>query len=567
LLAIVLVLAAVVLALTMKFGGQSSIEDDSYLVLDIHGDMLEYDPPADMLGQLTGGDTETLQRILTNLEMVKVDDRIAGVIVKVSANSGAGLGKLQEIRHALAGVQETGKPVYGYADSFRGGTYYLAAVCDSLYCPRSAYLTFHGLASTTLHIRGLLDKLGIEPELDAIREYKAAAQLIMRDSLTPEAKANRQWILDEIWDLIGQALQQDRGLDEAQIVALMELATLSPDEALAGGMIDDILYWDELEDRLKGEDDEELRVVSQQRYAEEDPADLGLKGKQKIAVVHAQGSIGGRCSGVNPLLGIMMGHETVVGDLNRALDDDDVVAIVLRVDSGGGDSLTSDLIGHAVEVASRTKPVIVSMVDVAASGGYSISYRATQIVADPLTITGSIGSISGKISLAGLYEKLGITTDAVTKGPMALMDASDRPWTPDQRARHEASHQAGFDDWIRDIARARGKSVDEVERLAMGRVFSGRQAVENGLVDRLGGLDTAIALAKDLAEVPADQQVGIIHLPESKDLLTSLLSGDDESAAAAARWLVYRALREDITSAWRLLASGSLAPTAGYRFE
>ncbi len=204
----------------------------------------------------------------------------------------------------------------------------------------------------------------------------------MNPDTSPEAALeNKQWMLDEFWDRFTKVLAADRGLSEDQIIAIMEHALFSAEEALEAGLIDGVKYWDEVEAMLKGDDDDELRTVSQSSYAEIEPGKLGLEGDKTIAVIHAQGMIAGRTSGVNPLLGVTMGHETVIAEFDRARKDEDVAAIVFRVDSGGGDALGSDLMGHAVEITTQVKPVVVSMVNVAASGGYHIAYRGSKIIA------------------------------------------------------------------------------------------------------------------------------------------------------------------------------------------
>ena len=317
LLALLVLLAVVLGVAAGKLGAKSDIHDGSWLHVDLYGDITEFDPPGGILGQVTGGSALTLQKILENLDKAIVDDRITGVILQLSSSHNAGMAKLQEIRNAVARVRAAGKKVYGFADTMDANTYYLAAACDELYMPPSGYMTFIGFARTSPHVKGVLDKLGIKPEVHAIRHYKAAAQLVSRKDLTPQARKNMAWMLDEKWDAFCSALLQDRGITGEQVTAAMEKAFFEPEEAVEAGLVDKLMYWDELEDSLKGEKDDRLEVVTSERYAEEDPADLGLRGKKKIAVVHAQGNIGGRENRVDPLLGVMMGHETIVRELQR----------------------------------------------------------------------------------------------------------------------------------------------------------------------------------------------------------------------------------------------------------
>jgi protease-4 len=542
---------------------KSKIRGHSWLLIEMHEDLLEYDPPGGVLTEITSGDVETLQRILDNLDKARVDERIDGVIFRISAGSAAGRAKTQEIRGAVSRVRRAGKKVLCWAESFDARDYLLLAACDEVLAMPSAYVDFTGFASSSVHVKRALDKLGIRPNLHKLREYKSAAELVTREDMSDEARENLEWMLDEMWDMFVEALEQDRKLSEERITELMQHAFFTADEARERGLIDRLLYWDELEQELERTDDDELRTVSQERYAKVPPRKLGLAGDRTIAVVHAQGMIFGRTSGVNPLIGLTMGHETVVAELRRARRDDDVAAIVFRVDSRGGDALASDLISREVDITAKVKPVVVSMVDVAASGGYDIAYRGTKIVADPLTVTGSIGSISGKFNMAGLYEKLGITHDSVTRGPMALADSELRDYTPEERERFEAYHTRSFNAWLEDVARRRGMAFEQLELLAYGRVWTGRQARDNGLIDELGDLDRAVALAKELAGIPADRQVTLAHYPEKKGLVRSVLGGDD-AATVAARFWVHRALRREIADTVEILrldpAARALAP-------
>jgi protease-4 len=544
-------LAIIVLALLVggigayMAGKQEAIDDGSWLIVEMYGDLEEYDPPGSIVSQVSGGDVETLQRILGNLEKAAADDRIEGVIFKVAAGNSAGTAMLQEIRGAIRRVQEADKKVLAWAESFDQQDYLLLAACDEVLAPPSAYIGFTGFTSQSLHVKKALDKLGIKPNLHKIKDYKSAAEMVIREDMSEPAREMRGWIMDEMWEMFLETLMADREFDEEKIGTLMQHAYFTAEEALERGLIDRIAYWDELESELKEEGDDTLQSVSQARYADVPRSKLGLDGDKKIAVIHAQGIIAGRRNDVSPLLGLTMGHESIIAELRRARVDEDVAAIVFRVNSRGGDGLGSDLIGHEVEITVGVKPVVVSMVNVAASGGYSISYRASKIVADPMTITGSIGSISGKFNMKDFYEKLGITFDHVERGPMATMESDLQDFTPEERARYEENHWNSFNDWLRDVAEHRNMSFEEAETLAHGRVWTGRQAVANGLVDEIGDLAHAIELAGQLAGIPADEQVTVEHLPKHKGLLESLISGDN-AAATAARWIVYRTIREDV---------------------
>lgn len=565
LVAIALLLAVAVGYGACAVGKKPKIKNHSWLVVEIYGGLLEYDPPGGIMSEIAGGDTETLQRILSNLRKAQVDDRIEGVILRTSYGTSVGAAQTEEIRDAIKRVREAGKKVYGYAEAFSAKELVLMAACDEVFSPPTAFIDFHGLSFGSVHVKQALEKLGIKPNLHKIKDYKSAAELVTREDMSDAARENLEWLVDDFWEMLVTTLATDRGLERQKIDELMEHALFTADEALEAGMIDRVMYWDDIETMLKRENDDKLRTVSQARYAQVNPSKVGLRGKKKIAVIHAQGTITGRKSGVNPLLGVTMGHESIVAELRRARESDRVAAVVFRVDSPGGVALDSDLMGHEVELTTKVKPVVVSMVDVAASGGYHISYRASKIVADRMTVTGSIGSISGKFNMRGFYDKLGITHDRVTRGPMARINSDLRDFTAAERARFEENHWDGFNQWLQDVAEHRGMSFEEAEKLAHGRVWTGRQAQANGLVDEIGDLEHAIGLAKQLAEIPDDEQVTVAHYPKKKSLIQSLLAGEGD-ATTVARWVVYRFIREDVAGTWELLgrqpelAAQTLAP-------
>ncbi len=546
---------------SMKAGKKPEIKVGSYLVIDLYGDIMAYDPPQSIPKSLIGDKPETLHRILSNLEKARVDDRIAGVIFKLSRNNGLGLGMIEEIRGEIGKIREAGKPVYAYSDGLEKKTVLLASACDSIFMPPPGEVYFVGFGRTTMYTKGLLDKLGIRTDIHKIADYKSAAELVLRKDMSPQTREMYTWLLEDVWEMAVGAVSEGRGLSEEKLVECMEYAIFTADEAVEAGLIDEILYFSELKDKLKGEDDDELETVGQEDYAKVTRESVGLKGKKRIAIIHAHGMIGGRKSQVNPILGAMMGHETVAANLLEAAEDDKVEAIVLRVNSGGGESLTSELIMHAVDRAMEKKPVIVSMVDVAASGGYHIAYHATRMVANRMTITGSIGSISGKFNTRGMYNKIGVTFDSITMGPNALMMSDYTDFTRAQRKRFVENHWDGFNRWLGDVAEHRGMTFEEAEKLAHGRVWTGRQALENGLIDELGGLDRAIELAKAEAGIDAAEEVTLVHLPKSKGLLESILGGDG-LVTAMSRWMIYKFIHEDLEDTYRYLGSGAVGAWA-----
>jgi len=569
-LALTLINLVVVLAIVgglvyLALDRKPDVADGSWLVIDLYGELPAYDPPGSLPGSLLASTPLTVQDALDAMAKAAADERVRGVIWKLSASNGASWGKLQELRDGIRAVRDAGKPVYAWGDNLDLRTLYLAAACDSVYAPRGAYFEWRGLSRESLHLHEMLAKLGVEPHISKIGEYKSAAELVTEPAMTDPARDQAQRLLDETWHEVTATIAGDRGLDREAIVSLMERASLLADDAAAAGLIDRVLYWQGLEARLLAEagdhDVHSLPRVTPATYREIPWKDLGRKGERTIAVVHAQGMIGGRENGVNPLFGITMGHESVVRELRRARLDEDVAAIVLRVDSPGGDGLTSDLIGHEVALCAAAKPTVVSMVSVGASGGYQIAFRATRMLANPLAVVGSIGSISGFFDASGLWKRLGVGKDAVQAGPMAGLGRDDRAPTAAEWEAFRTAHERDFAAWLREVAERRGYTWERAEQLAYGRVFTGAEAVDNGLIDGLGNLNDAIREAAALAGIAPETPLQVVHLPRPQQPLQQLLGGGDgdadEPAAtalrAAATWQLREQLRNELQTTWQLL--------------
>lgn len=534
-------------------GDAVQVSDGSWLVIDLYGDIPPYDGPESISSSLFG-EPETLQAILDNLDKAAADDRVTGVVMKISASNSLGMASLGEIRTAIAHIQESGKAVIAFSDDLDRDALYLASACDSIFMPNVADLTFTGYGAVESFYKGTLDKLGVHQNLHKIKDYKTAAEPFQRTSMSPENREMTEWLIQEVWDVELGAVARDRGLSVDSLVACMEYALFTPEEAKRAGLIDDVVYWDELEERLGGEDD--MTTVTSAEYDDVTRDEVGLKGHQRIAVVHAYGFIGGRESRTDPTIGVMMGHETVIDDLRSAADDDRVDAIIFRVDSPGGESLASELIAREVGKIAADKPIIVSMGDVAASGGYAISYRATKIVADSLTITGSIGSIYGKINIGGAWNKIGVTFDSVTKGPNALLWSTVHDFDDEQWKRVEAHHNDSVNRWLADISEARGIPVEELRASSEGRVWTGRQAKERKLIDEIGGFDRALEIAKASAGIPADENVTLDHYPKKKGLYYLLTTGD--APLTLVRGTIARWFRADVAETMRVLQRGEL---------
>lgn len=515
-------------AMMGKVGGVADVPEHAYLIQKIPTELPEFVPSSAFpIPRKATSHTE----ILENLEKARVDDRIQGVVLKIEMPQ-VGWGKLQELRERIHRLRDSGKEVFAYATFATNKAIYLASACDSIFVHPQGYLFISGFNAERFYARQLLDRLGIETQISQIKEYKAVAEMLLRKDMSAEVRENTTWVLEDIYEDFLDTLARDRGVDRERVKGWLEICQFDAPEAVEHGIIDGALFWEEVEERLRGEWDDDWSIDGRD-YAEIPRAKLGLKGK-KIAVVHGTGTITQGESGWVFPFGGSMGDETVIGALHAAVEDDAVKAILLRLDTGGGMSTASDRIGRVVAEVGREKPIVVSMVDIAASGGYMVSYRCSTLVALPGSIVGSIGSMSMMGNLTHAFEKIGITVDRVTVGPHATALSGFASLTEEEFERFHSLHWKGYGQWVEGVARHRGLTVEEVDALARGRVFTGRQAWEKGLIDTTGSFDVALGLLKEQAGIDAGEEVSFIHLPRQKSFLERLAAGEVGSALHAA---------------------------------
>ncbi|MEZ5063223.1 MAG: S49 family peptidase [bacterium] len=504
--------------------GDTGPRDDSWLTIRLNGGLLEYYTPP-TLSELFDDPRTCLMEVTENLEKAAVDDRITGVIFRLDGFA-AGLGKLDEIRAGIRRVRDAGKPVYAHAESFGETALYLASECDSVFLAPNGEVYAFGRAAQIEHLKGTFDLLDVTPNFHAIGAYKSAVELFTRKQSSDEAIENVTWLFDELDSSYVRVLDKNRGLDADDVGDLRARGILRADDALAAGVVDGLLWWDELADHCRGTD-KHLASVSSPAYAHVERRAVKLAGRDKIAVVHAQGFVAANGDDrFDTVVGLTLGPDRIVDDLEDAREDDSVKAVILRWDTGGGATVGGDLIAHAVQRLRDEKPVVVSVADVAASAGYTMSFRANRIVCPRNGITGSIGSLTGKLNVRGLYEKLGITHDTIAYAPNALLFSELTDFTPEQWDLVARDHLATYDRWIADIADARGRTPEEIEAVAGGRVWTGGQALERGLVDDLGTFWQALDVARELADLDPDTKVDLVHYPRERSALDLLRSGE-----------------------------------------
>ena len=464
------------------------------------------------------------------LDTAKSDPHIEALVVKIGPLE-TGWAKLEEIRSHLLAFRASQKPSICYLgyDGIGNPEYYLASACQQIWLVPSNPVSIRGMMAEALFFRGTLDKLKIVPEFYHIAEYKTAYNMLSENKFTPPHREEVESVLRSIYGRYVADSAKARGLDPAKFESSVNAGPLLSSDAVQDKLVDRLAYWDQVQDFFKS------------RYGAWNPVPLsryrgllkddGIAG-QKIAVIHATGLIVSGESRSTPGGGFVMGGDSVASDIRRARSDGSIKAIVLRVDSGGGSVVGSEVIRREVELAHGQKPVIVSMSDVAASGGYWIATPADKIIADSNTITGSIGVLTGKLNLSGLYNLLGISTDYVATSDNATLFSDQQNFTPAQEAYIKKSLDDTYAQFTKGVAQGRHMSVEAVDKIAKGREWSGAQGKDLGLVDELGDLDRAVEVAKELAKIPADQKVRIERFPEEKTFLQMWLErrNDDDSA-------------------------------------
>ncbi|HJR08636.1 MAG TPA: signal peptide peptidase SppA [Pyrinomonadaceae bacterium] len=542
---------------------EPDVPDNSVLVLKVEGSLPDYVPEDPFASRFLGRDDRSLMRLLSNIKKAKNDKRIGAILLEVDMTV-IGWAKAEEIRDTLADFRTSGKPVYAYMEYGTNKEYYLATAADRIYVAPIGDLFIVGLAADVMSLGGSLDKLGIKADFYQIGKYKTAPEQYTRKEQSEASKEVLNSLLDEFFARYVSTIATTRKKSVEDVRTLIDNAPLGAWEAKAAGLIDDAKYRDEVEEELKKrlgyKDSDKLRKVRESDYHRVSPESVGLGQGERIAVIFASGPIGGGSSNDGSAFSSQTtGSDTVVKALNDAREDKSIKAIVLRIDSPGGTSYASDVIWHAVERAKTQKPVVVSMSDVAASGGYYISATASKIVAEPSTITGSIGVFAGKPVLKGFYEWLGINNEYTLRGKQAGMFRETEPFNADERAKFEAMLKSFYyEDFLPKVAKGRGKDVKYVDSIAQGRVWTGTQAKERGLVDEFGGIDKAVEIAKGLANIPADKGVRRVVFPVPRTFLQQWLGGGGEDAASVRareqRAAMESALPADMRRALRYLS-------------
>jgi protease-4 len=498
--------------MALLVGRAPQVSGNSTLVLKIGGDLPELEPGG-VIGQFFEA-PPTVRSLVESLRKAKVDRRISSVIIRPTS-AAALWGKVQEIRDAIVDFRRSGKPIIGYLEYGGEQEFYLASACDKVFLMPAASLDLTGMASYELFLRGTLDKIGAYPDTLHIGEYKTASNTFTEHTYTPAHREMAESLNADLYEQLIRGLADGRHKSEKDIRALVDHGPFLPEDAVRAGLVDDVAYEDEIDDKVKLSKGT-VNYLSDSDYRHVSPISVGLNKGPRIAVIYATGVIASGESNSDSPSGQVVGADTMVEYLRKARGDSSIKAIVLRVDSPGGSAIASDVIWREVSLTRNTKPVIASMSDVAASGGYYIAMPANAIVAEPATLTGSIGVVMLKFVIDGTLKKLGMNMEGVKNGRYADLYSPVRAFSAEERAKVQEQMQATYDTFVEKAASGRNTTPERIDAIAQGRVWTGAQAKAIGLVDELGGLERALAVAKQRAKLPPDSEVELVVYPGKK---------------------------------------------------
>ncbi|MFQ5707593.1 MAG: signal peptide peptidase SppA [bacterium] len=520
----------VILGIRAAFNNKPVVHKDSVLKITLSGLMTEHFAQDAVVRGFEGAHLQMFD-LYQALAMAKRDDRIRGLYLKIDSPR-IGWAKAQEIRNYIETFKNSGKFVVAFLQSCNELSYYLALPADEIYLQPHASVALNGFAAEVPFLKRSLNKLGIQPEVENIGKYKSAGDVFKRDSMSAAQREATDALLTDIYDEFLDRVHSERDIDSSTFADALNAGIFRSDEALKLGLVDSLIYETTVRDLLKrkvlGDSTKDiaakrLRLISASRYSKIPPKEVGLGKGQKIALVYAIGTIMPGGNGYDPIFGRNMGSEAMIKTLESANKNKSIKAIIVRVDSPGGSGVASDRIWAEIEKVRKSKPVIISMSDLAASGGYWIAMNSDAIVAQPLTITGSIGVVSTLFDLSGTYKKLGVVWETVKKGDHADMLTDKRPLTAEERKLFKEMTYDFYQTFVQKAAEGRNKTWDEIHKIAQGRVWTGVRAKQFGLVDSLGSLDLALTIAKRKAKIDENAPVQWVVYPQPKGFLETLL--------------------------------------------
>ena len=510
---------------------ETVVKKNSVLYLNLDQAIIERTPEGSF-GSLFGGSNDKsigFNDVIRALKKAQSDEKIQAVYINVSAPN-AGMATMLEVRNAIIDFKKSKKPVIAYSEVYSQGAYYLASAANKVYLNPEGELEFKGFSSNLMFFKGALEKLGIEAQIIRVGNYKSAVEPLINTKMSDYNRQQVTAYVNGLYDTFLTEISQTRKIDKDSLAQIADQYKIQlPKDALAYKMVDGLKYKDEILDELRNitgiDKKKEINSVSINDYVKSLTAEGESSSKNKVAVIYANGDIvGGEGSDEQ------IGSERISRAIRKARLDDDVKAIVLRVNSGGGSALASDVIWREMVLSKKVKPVIASFGDVAASGGYYIGCAADSIFVQPNTITGSIGVFGVIFNFQELFNnKLGLTFDGVKTGQYADIMSSNRPLTPAERAIIQKGVNNIYDTFITKVADGRKKTKTQIDSLGGGRVWIGTDAVKNGLADRLGSFNDAVTSAAKKAKL---KDYKVVEYPEKIDPLKEFLGSAKDNVSA-----------------------------------
>ena len=531
----VALVGVIVVAAAIRFGGsrRPQVVANSALVLQLEGDLPEQ-PAVEF--PIPFFDKQQPLTIAENWEMLRnaaADSRIHAVVLEPRGLS-VGWAKLEELRTDILNFKKSGKPVYAFLRGAGTKEYYLATAADKVFMSPEDELDLKGLRAELMFFKGTLDKLGVQMEFEHVGKYKDAPDMFTKTESSPETREVLNQLLDQFYGDLINIVAEGRKKSPDAVRALIDNGPFIGKEALDGGLVDALIYEDQMYDQLR----QQLKLNALEKIADHDysraaDGNLGVDGPTKIALLVGQGDITRGSTNDSDANGITSAG--MIRQLRAVRDDASIKGVILRIDSPGGDGIASDDILHEAKLLSQKKPMVISMSDLAASGGYFIAMTGDPVVAYRNTETGSIGVFFGKVNLRGLYDKLGVKKEIMKRGHFADIDTEYAPLNDEQRAKLRTEIEVFYKGFVQRVADGRRRKYDDVEPLAQGRVWTGAQAKQNGLVDEIGGLDRAIEMVKQRAKIGASEKITLVAYPPRRSLLQLLMDRDTDLTSIESR--------------------------------
>jgi protease-4 len=509
------------------------IAGNSVLVMRLSGELPEK-PPVELPFLSSDRNSITVAHVWMALRKAAADPRIKAVVVEPE-NLAIGWGKMEELRSDFEQFRKSGKPLFAYLRMPGTREYFISLAADRIYLGPQEPLFLKGIRAEMMYFKKTLDKLGVIVEVEHAGRYKDFGDMFTRTDMSPETKEVVNSVVDDLYGTLVSRIASARKKSPGEVLAVIDRGPFTATGALQAGLVDELRFEDQMFGELRTRlNSGEPTKVSLEKYVKVPAADVGLPGRSRVAFVVAQGDI---VRGSPDNDGAGEGTLTSYGFdklLRQAASDSTIKGLLVRIDSPGGDANASDEMWREMNLASKKKPLVISMGDVAASGGYYMAMTGDPIVAYPATETGSIGVVFGKPMLRGLFDKIGLNLDGVQRGRHADIESLVTPLSPDERDLLRRGIDESYRDFVTKVADARRRPYNEIEPLAQGRVWLGSQAKPRGLVDELGGIDTALALLKKKAGIPASENVSLVMYPPRRTVLDLLLKrSQDENVMEA----------------------------------